>query len=313
VYTVHVRCQGNCEHVSCDMSLKIKRSSHGSTARSSIRRSIRKKLKKNTHERLKDPTKFDAPDSDEEAWLDELFIKNAKITEITRRVKNNMLRTREYIYQINVQWNIAKTTIIYRSYDNFFDMQMQLLDHFGEDPNGRDRTVPFLPGKQIWRIGTRTLAKNRQPKIQGYIDELLDLPYRISRCNEVLNFFRFRDSDPKQVMVNIPDNLMYNPPPRVGFLRSSIRRSFRKVRTKMTRTRSLRSMTDEEKRREDNQNYDIEPTTTTEPKVPKVKVKVDHMAMFLQVTRSLGPTGLLPPDLYDTHRWDGGNLSGQYY
>ena len=35
--------------------------------------------RKNTHQRLKDPTRFDAPDSDEEAWVDELFIKRATI------------------------------------------------------------------------------------------------------------------------------------------------------------------------------------------------------------------------------------------
>ena len=35
--------------------------------------------RKNTHQRLKDPTRYDAPDSDEEAWVEELFIRRATI------------------------------------------------------------------------------------------------------------------------------------------------------------------------------------------------------------------------------------------
>lgn len=244
------------------MSLKIKRSSQGNAARSSIRRSIRKKLKKNPHQRLKDPTRFDAPDSDEEAWVDELFIKKAYITEVTRRIKNNIFRSKEYVYKIHVQWNIGKTTAVYRSYDNFFTMQMRLLDHFAEDPDSEERTIPYLPGRAIWTWTTRSLSVRNQPRIQGYMDELLNLPYRISRCNLVLDFFRFRASDPKEVMVPLPDELFKTRPEGgENFLRSSFRRSFRKVKKTLVRTRSLRSMTDAERERENNTKYDVEPTT----------------------------------------------------
>jgi len=244
------------------MSLKIKRGTQGNNARSSIRRSIRKKLKKNTHQRLKDPTRFDAPDSDEEAWVDELFIKRATIIEVTRRVRNNLFRSREYVYKIHIQWNIGKTTAVYRSYDNFFTMQMRLLDFFGEDPNSPDRNIPVLPGRAIWTWGTRNLALKDQPRIQAYIDELLDLPYRISRCNLVLDFFRFKETDPKEVMVTLPQEL-YRPPQNENILKRSFRRSFRKVKKTLVRSRSLRSMTDAERERENNANFDIEPTTTT--------------------------------------------------
>ncbi|KAL5252823.1 hypothetical protein ACHWQZ_G015556 [Mnemiopsis leidyi] len=242
------------------MSLKIKRGSHGNSARSSIRRSIRKKLKKNTHQRLKDPTRYDAPDSDEEAWVEELFIRRATILEVTRRIKNNLLRSREYVYKLNVQWNIGKTTVVYRSYDNFFTMQMRLLDFFGEDPNSPDRSIPVLPGRAIWTWSTRSLAVKDQPRIQSYVEELLELPFRISRCNLVLDFFRFRETDPKEVMVTLPQEL-YRAPRNENIIRSGLRRSFRKVKKTLVRSRSLRSMTDEERERENNANYDIEPTT----------------------------------------------------
>lgn len=245
------------------MSFKIKRSSHGNSARSSIRRSLRKKLKQNTHQKLRDPTKFDAPDSDEEAWLDELFIKKAVIVEVTSRIKNNFFRSKEHTYQIHVQWSIGKTTIVYRNYDNFFSMQMKLLDHFGEDPSSPERTIPFLPGRGMWTIETKRWAMRCQSRIQDYIDKLLVLPYKISRCNAVLDFFRYRDSDPKEVMVTVPDDLIFKKPdPGGSFIRASLRRSFRKVKKKMVRTSSLQSMTAEERAREDNTNYDIEPTST---------------------------------------------------
>ncbi|XP_063678284.1 uncharacterized protein LOC134814164 isoform X1 [Bolinopsis microptera] len=281
------------------MSLKIKRGTHGNNARSSIRRSIRKKLKKNTHQRLKDPTRFDAPDSDEEAWVDELFIKRATIIEVTRRVRNNLFRSREYVYKIHIQWNIGKTTAVYRSYDNFFTMQMRLLDFFGEDPDSPDRSIPVLPGRAIWTWGTRNLAMKDQPRIQAYIDELLDLPYKISRCNLVLDFFRFKETDPKEVMVTLPQEL-YRPPQNENILKRSFRRSFRKVKKTLVRSRSLRSMTDAERERENNANFDIEPTTASKP-----RVKVDKMAVLLQLTRTLGPTALMPPDMYDV-------MSGSY-
>jgi len=242
------------------MSLKIKRSGHGNDARSSIRRSIRKKLKKNTHQRLKDPTRFDAPDSDEEAWVDELFIKRASILEVTRRIKNNLFRSREYVYKIHIQWNIGRTTVVYRSYDNFFTMQMRLLDFFGEDPDSPDRSIPVLPGRAIWTWSTRNLAVKDQPRIQSYMEELLDLPYRISRCNLVLDFFRFKETDPKEVMVTMPQEL-YRTQQSENILRSGLRRSFRKVKKTLVRSRSLRSMTDNERERENNTNFDIEPTT----------------------------------------------------
>jgi len=244
------------------MSLKIKRATHGNNARSSIRRSIRKKLKQNTHQRLKDPTRFDAPDSDEEAWVDELFIKRATILEVTRRIKNNLFRSKEYVYKIHVQWNIGKTTVVYRSYDNFFTMQMRLLDFFGEDPDSQDRDIPVLPGRAIWTLSTRNLAVKDQPRIQSYMNDLLELPFMISRCNLVLDFFRFKDTDPKEVMVTMPQEL-YRSPRKENILRNSLRRSFRKVKKTLVRSRSLRSMTDEERERENNANYDIEPTTTT--------------------------------------------------
>jgi len=246
------------------------------TARSSIRRSIRKTLKANKKGKFKDPTKFNAPDSDEEAWLDELYIKRATVTEITYRIKNNLLRTREYLYQITVLWNIAKETVIFRSYEDFFNMQMHLLDHFGEGASDVDRSIPYLPGRQIWRPSTKKLAKSRSPKIQEYTQKLLDLPYKISRCNEVLNFFRFRDTDPRTV--NYPEELVYTKPVtenRGGFLRRSIRRSFKKVKVKLVRTGSLRSFTNSEDERENNDDYDVEPTTNNQADMKKVSMFSD--------------------------------------
>ena len=59
----------------------------------------------------------------------------------------------------------------------------------GEQKNSQ-RTLPFLPGKQIFRRSSRHLAEERLPKINNYITELLKLPEHISQCERVLRFFR---------------------------------------------------------------------------------------------------------------------------
>ena len=108
------------------------------------------------------------------------------------------------------------------------------------------------------------------------------------------DFFKYRKSDPNEVVVELPESLVASPPVRNdNFVRSSMRRSYkyvigltfrsdlrkqnylhselfhtstyRRVKKALVRTGSLRSMTEEERQREDNANYDVEPTTAWVP------------------------------------------------
>ena len=97
------------------------------------------------------------------------------------------------MFRVDITWSDDHKTTSFRSYSEFFDLQCELLSQFpqeaGEQKNSQ-RTLPFLPGKQIFRRSSRHLAEERLPKINNYITELLKLPEHISQCERVLRFFR---------------------------------------------------------------------------------------------------------------------------
>lgn len=98
-----------------------------------------------------------------------------------------------FVFRVDITWSDDHKTTSFRSYSEFFDLQCELLSQFpqeaGEQKNSQ-RTLPFLPGKQIFRRSSRHLAEERLPKINNYITELLKLPEHISQCERVLRFFR---------------------------------------------------------------------------------------------------------------------------
>ena len=99
-----------------------------------------------------------------------------------------------FVFRIDLTWSDGHKTTSFRSYSEFFDLQCELLAKFpqeaGEKKKNTDRTLPYLPGKQIFKRSTRQLAEERLPKINNYVAELLKLPSHISQCERVLRFFR---------------------------------------------------------------------------------------------------------------------------
>lgn len=98
-----------------------------------------------------------------------------------------------YVFRIDLTWSDNHKTTSFRSYSEFFDLQCELLSQFPQEAGQQkdtQRTLPFLPGKQIFRRSSRQLAEERLPKINNYITELLRLPAHISQCERVLRFFR---------------------------------------------------------------------------------------------------------------------------
>lgn len=97
------------------------------------------------------------------------------------------------MFRVDLTWSDGHKTTSFRSYSEFFDLQCELLSKFPQEAGEKksaDRTLPYLPGKQIFRRSTRQLAEERLPKINNYITELLKLPERISHSERVLRFFR---------------------------------------------------------------------------------------------------------------------------
>uniref|UniRef100_UPI00358E8D4B SH3 and PX domain-containing protein 2B-like n=1 Tax=Myxine glutinosa TaxID=7769 RepID=UPI00358E8D4B len=107
--------------------------------------------------------------------------------------------SKHYVYIIRVSWSDGSTHTIYRRYSKFFDLQMQLLDEFpvqGGQKDPKQRTIPFLPGKILFRRShIRDVAIRRLKPIDEYCRTLVLLPPEISHCAEVLQFFEPRAED----------------------------------------------------------------------------------------------------------------------
>ncbi|KAI6660396.1 SH3 and PX domain-containing protein 2A [Oopsacas minuta] len=99
---------------------------------------------------------------------------------------------KRYLYKLSVDWSDGAFSYAYRSYTDFFNLQCKLLNTFPEEAGARKsvRTIPFLPGRQIFARNTRALAEQRRPAIDKYIIELLRLPEHLSRHQFVCHFFR---------------------------------------------------------------------------------------------------------------------------
>ena len=106
---------------------------------------------------------------------------------------NTFLTHFRFVFRVDITWSDGHKTTSFRSYSEFFDLQCELLSKFpieAGDKKNAERTLPYLPGKQIFRRSTRQLADERLPKINNYITELLKLPEYIAQSEKVLRFFR---------------------------------------------------------------------------------------------------------------------------
>ncbi|XP_041066458.1 SH3 and PX domain-containing protein 2A isoform X1 [Carcharodon carcharias] len=114
-------------------------------------------------------------------------------------VKKRRNPNKHYVYVIQVNWSDNTSSIIYRRYSKFFDLQMQLLDKFPVEGGQKDpklRCIPFLPGKILFRRShVRDVAMKRLKPIDEYCRSLVRLPFLISQCDEVLRFFEPRPED----------------------------------------------------------------------------------------------------------------------
>ena len=99
---------------------------------------------------------------------------------------------KKFLYKLSVEWSDGTASHAYRSYTDFFNLQCKLLNNFPEEAGTRKsvRTIPFLPGRQIFARNTRALAEQRRPEIDKYLLELLKLPEFLSRHQYVCEFLR---------------------------------------------------------------------------------------------------------------------------
>ncbi|XP_078711602.1 SH3 and PX domain-containing protein 2A isoform X1 [Lampetra fluviatilis] len=122
-------------------------------------------------------------------------LEDVKVEDVEKRRSPS----KHYVYIISVSWSDGSSQAIFRRYSKFFDLQMQLLDKFPVEGGQRDpklRTIPFLPGKILFRRShIRDVAVKRLKPINEYCRALVRLPAHISQCPDVLNFFETKPED----------------------------------------------------------------------------------------------------------------------
>ncbi|KAI8777447.1 infPhox [Biomphalaria glabrata] len=109
------------------------------------------------------------------------------------------LPNKYYVYVILVTWSDGSTLTIYRRYSRFFDLQTKLLDTFPIEGGALDpaqRVIPFLPGKIFFgRSQIKDVAMKRLKELNFYCQKLIELHPKISRCEDVLEFFEVEPED----------------------------------------------------------------------------------------------------------------------
>lgn len=100
-----------------------------------------------------------------------------------------------YQYLITARLSNGKIRYLYRYYQDFYDLQVNLLELFpyeaGKMENSK-RIIPSIPGPLI--NVNDSISKLRREKLDYYLSNLIALPAHISRCEEVLKLFEVLDN-----------------------------------------------------------------------------------------------------------------------
>lgn len=101
-----------------------------------------------------------------------------------------LLEHGRYQYLVIARLSNGKTRYLYRYYQDFYDLQVKLLEKFpmeaGKIENSR-RIIPSIPGPLI--NVNDSISKLRREKLDLYLRGLVALPTHISRLEEVLALF----------------------------------------------------------------------------------------------------------------------------
>ncbi|XP_011270367.1 hypothetical protein, variant [Capsaspora owczarzaki ATCC 30864] len=97
-------------------------------------------------------------------------------------------------FVIDVATSLGGQHSVKRTYDEFFDFQCALLDHFPVEAGttGQKRVIPYLPGKKVFM--TARVLLERQKELNEYVQELSLLPEELRSWEKFQDFFCFGGS-----------------------------------------------------------------------------------------------------------------------
>lgn len=97
-----------------------------------------------------------------------------------------------------VKWQDLSEKVVYRKFTEIYELHKLLKEMFpieAGDINPQNRIIPHLPAPR-WFDGQRA-AESRQGTLTEYCNALMSLPVKISRCPQLLDFFKVRPDDLK--------------------------------------------------------------------------------------------------------------------
>lgn len=114
---------------------------------------------------------------------------------IEASVDSYQLDNGRYQYLVTAKLSNGKSRYLYRYYQDFYDLQVKLLELFpfeaGKIENSK-RIIPSIPGPLI--NVNDSISKLRREKLDYYLRNLIALPLHISRSEEVLRLFDVLDN-----------------------------------------------------------------------------------------------------------------------
>ena len=135
---------------------------------------------------------------------------NASVLEAS--VDSYQLDNGRYQYLVIARLSNGKVRHLYRFYQDFYDLQVKLLELFpyeaGKIENLK-RIIPSIPGPLI--NVNDSISKLRREKLDYYLRNLIALPPHISRCEEVLKIFDVLDNGFDREFIDKKENRLLKP------------------------------------------------------------------------------------------------------
>lgn len=114
---------------------------------------------------------------------------------VSARIRNYVFASDLYWFHVEALLENGRTWKLARNYENFYDLQIALLQQFPEEAGqtGLKRTLPYMPGPVNYV--TDAITAGRRHNLDTYLKNLLIMPPRVSACMLVRQFFVPRDGD----------------------------------------------------------------------------------------------------------------------
>ena len=148
-----------------------------------------------------------APEQDTNDYLSVIVENNVTIqgrellfTPVAASVSSYFLENDRDCYTIKSLLENGQHWELYRSYEDFYDLQVALLKNFPHEA-GQGRTLPYTPGPV--KYVTHAISKGRRESLDNYIKGLLNLSPLITHCHPVQDFFTPRQSDLQSRFTNV--------------------------------------------------------------------------------------------------------------